>query len=56
MVADLGTWSNGQFKCSKGRAGNIYNVEAPVVFSNKDKSNAANTRGKQIINSYADLE
>jgi hypothetical protein len=56
MVADFGTWSNGESKCSKGRAGNIYNVEATVVFSNKDKYNAANTRGKQIINSHANVE
>lgn len=56
MVADFGTWSGGEFKCSKGRAGNIYNVEATVVFSSKDKSNAANTRAKQIINSHASEE
>jgi hypothetical protein len=56
MVADFGTWSKGEFKCSKGRAGSIYNVEATVVFDSKDKSNAANTRAKQIINSHASDE
>ncbi|KAG7284768.1 hypothetical protein NEMBOFW57_009380 [Staphylotrichum longicolle] len=52
----LDRMSKGEFKCSKGRAGSIYNVEATVVFDSKDKSNAANTRAKQIINSHANDE
>jgi hypothetical protein len=49
-------WSNGEFKCTKGRAGSIYNVEATVTFDNKDKSNEANNRAKRIINNHANDE
>lgn len=55
MVADFGKWSNGEFKCKAGD-GNIYNVEATVVFGSRDKSNDANTRVKRMINSHASEE
>lgn len=50
FVKDFGTWSNGEFKCSK-KARN-YNIEATRVYDNKDASNAANQRAKQVINNH----
>ncbi|OAA43256.1 hypothetical protein NOR_04623 [Metarhizium rileyi] len=54
FVKDFGTWSNHEFTCTK--KARQYNVEAAHVYDNKDASNAANQRAKQIINSHAKEE
>lgn len=56
MVKDFGTWSSGEFKCSKSVAGSIYNVQATKVYKNKDESTTANNRAKTIINSHTQDE